>query len=131
MEFKSECPFIEIKMDHFHGDVLQYAIDVFKSFKELIQAVKEIVEDKMPEIVNKCNNFKYRMDEIKEYAGNEIKGLGLKQKAEFGINFAYNAKQIAKIPPFVTERLENLKASYEEVKAVIEELKANQDKLRE
>lgn len=65
------------------------------------------------------------MDEIKEYASNEIKSLGLRQKAEFGINFAFNAKQIAKIPAFVQERLDNLKASYEEVKEVIEELKAN------
>lgn len=78
IEFKTDCPFVEVKMDHFQGDILQSAIDVFKAFKELIQAIKEIVEDKLPEIVTKCNNFKYRMDEIKEYAGNEIKGLGLK-----------------------------------------------------
>jgi len=36
IEFKGDPPFIEIKMDHFGGDVLQTCIDNFNAFKTLV-----------------------------------------------------------------------------------------------
>jgi hypothetical protein len=54
LEFKAEPPFLEMKMDHFEGDILQYSIDVFTAFKNMIVAMAEMVLDKLPGILSQA-----------------------------------------------------------------------------
>lgn len=72
MEFKAEPPFLEVKLDHFSGDVLQQTIDYIKAFKDLIMAIKEIIEEKLPNIMERADRLQYRVEEVKEHAGHEI-----------------------------------------------------------
>jgi hypothetical protein len=57
LTFKEEPPFIEISSSHFEGDMVQYAIDLYNSFKKFILALKEIVMEKLPDILSQAQEF--------------------------------------------------------------------------
>jgi len=92
--------------------------------------VKEIVDDKLPDIIEEAQRLQYRVEEVKEHAGHEFERLNPMDKVKATANFAYNTKQLVKVPPFIKENYEKLKAIYEEVKEVIQELKEHQHDLK-
>jgi len=92
--------------------------------------MKEIVVDKLPNILTQAEEFPHRAEEVKEYSKAEFENLNPINKAKAIAAFAYNAKQLLKLPPYLKESLENFKSQYEELKEVIQDLKENQHKLK-
>ena len=101
MAFKEDPPFIEISTSHFEGDMAQYAIDLFNSFIKFILALKDIVMDKLPNILYQAKEFPGRAEEVKEHSEHQFDALNPMNKAKAIAYFGMNMKVLMKIPPFI------------------------------
>lgn len=130
MTFKEDSPFIEINSSHFEGDLVQYSTDLYNSFKKYILALKEIVTDKLPDILRQAEEFPAAAEEVKDHSTAEFEGLNPLNKGKAVANFGMNMKVLLKIPPFIQGALNNFKEQFTQIKEVIEEVKSNQDRIK-
>ena len=131
MSFLPEPPFIDISTDDLQGtNLFQFAVDLIKSFVKFMKALKEIVFDRLPDILSQAEEFPHQAEEVKEHAGPEFEALNPINKAKALGYFASNVATLSKVPAFVKGALENFKAQYEEIKEVVDWMKDNVNELK-
>jgi len=65
-DFKPEPPFMEIKLEGFEDGVMMSALKMIEAFENYAKAVKEIIEDKIPDIISKAKGLPSEAEDMKE-----------------------------------------------------------------
>lgn len=128
-KFTTEPPFIDLNFDHFAHEVIEYAKNLFEAFKKYAMALKEIVMDKLPELFDKAKELPDKVEEIKDNCAEEFENLDIMSKGRALMSIALNIKHVAKVPMFLKNALQSMKAEFDEIKEAMESLKENIEKI--
>lgn len=126
MDFVSDAPFLRISTDHLEGDLGKTSSEQVVAFGKLMQALHEMITDKLPGIVEAAEALPPQAEEVKRDAEPQFERLDMMAKAKAMAALAKNMKNLAKVPKFFKEALENQKQQMQDVKEFVEDVKNNQ-----
>jgi hypothetical protein len=81
IKFKTEAPFIDIHFDKFTG-VVDFAKKLWEGFKGYANSLKEIVEEKLPELLHTAEELPHEAEEVKNSVSHEFDGLDIMKKGK-------------------------------------------------
>ena len=123
-----ENPYVTVASDAFEGDLAPYGKELTEAMIKLMKAMKEMVVDKLPDLVSQAERFPDQIEWVKARAEVEFERLDMMAKAKAVSALASNIKTLGKVPGFVKGAAENYKAQFEELKELFEDMKNNKEK---
>ena len=84
----------------------------------------------MPEVLEKAERLTDDAERAKDRAADQFEALDFMKKPKALLAFAYNVKQLSRIPAFIKKAIEGFKADLEEVKEAKNEVQTNYPKFK-
>jgi hypothetical protein len=79
----------------------------------------------MPEVLEKAERLPEEAERVKDRAVDQLEQLDFMKKSKALLAFAFNLKQLSKVPSFIKKAIEGFKSDLEEVKQAKEEVQTN------
>ena len=84
----------------------------------------------MPEVLEKADRLPDEAEKVKDRAGDQLEALDFMKKSKALMAFAYNIKQLSRVPAFVKNSIDGFKSDLEEVKEAKNDVQTNYPKFK-
>ncbi len=99
--FIPEPPFLEMKLEGFESGVVVGALKMIGCFTTYVNALKDIIEEKIPDVLEKAQRMPEEAQELKDRFKYDFDNLDLMKKGKAVMATAVNLKTVSKIPSFI------------------------------
>ena len=99
---------------------------LYEGFVNYINALQSCITEQMPQVLEEAERLPNEAERIKDRAGDQLEALDFMKKSKALMAFAFNIKQLSKVPAFIKNSIEGFKSDLEEVKAAKDQVQTDQ-----
>lgn len=98
---------------------------MYEGFVKYIDALQSCITEQIPDVLEQAQRLPEEAEKVKDRAADQLEALDFMKKSKALMAFAYNIKQLSKVPAYIKNAAEGIKGDLEEVKEAIEQVKAD------
>lgn len=112
------------------ADIGDTGLTIYEGFINYINALTACLTESIPQVLEDAERLPTEAERVKDRAADQLEALDFMKKSKALMAFAYNIKMLTKVPSFIKNAVEGLKADLEEVKAAKTEIETNWPKFK-
>ena len=116
VKFDDEPPYVKLTL---HGVSTKDLIEAYEAFAEYIKEMEDILLNKLPKLVETAMSLVEAATSVVENAKGEIEALNAFEKVKAAAKTALVAKDVAKIPGAIKQKIEDFKQDIMDTKDAI------------
>lgn len=89
--------------------------NMYEGFVNYINALQSCITEQMPGVLEEAERLPNEADKVKDRAADQLEALDFMKKSKALMAFAFNLKQLAKVPAFIKNAIEGFKGDLQEV----------------
>lgn len=104
-QWGKSSPYVEIDISQI-GETGQA---MYEGFVKYIDALQACITDKIPSVLEEAERLPNEAEKVKDRAADQLEALDFMKKSKALMAFAFNIKQLAKVPAYIKNAAEGIK----------------------
>jgi len=119
-QWGKSAPFVEINTKALGASGTQ----CYDAFANYVKALQSCITEQMPKILEDAERLPKEAEAVKDRSVDQLEQLDYMKKSKALMAFAFNLKQLSKVPAFIKGSIEGFKSDLQEVLDAMEAVKA-------